>query len=222
MSTSKKPYVTAIILAAGCGSRMGLDITKQRIMLCGESILKRTVRTFNDSNDIDAIVVVGRADEKEWIINNLDGEFSKVCAIISGGKTRAESAKAGFAAIPEQTRFVAIHDGARCLISDIAISSIIRAAYEHGAATAATAITDTVKRVENGFIEKTLPREGLYSAQTPQVFSVDIYKKASPRLGARACDLWILMLRKSHHALVVKRRVKGLFCHQPQPQTSLF
>ena len=178
MNNRKKPYVTAIILAAGSGSRMGLNTTKQRLMLCGESILRRTVRAFNDSPDIDAIVVVGRADEKAWITDEVATELKKIHSVISGGKTRAESAKAGFKAIPNQTDFVAIHDGARCLITDESIHNVVTAAYEYGAATAGTAVTDTTKTIENNLIVGTLKRESLFAAHTPQVFSVDIYKKA--------------------------------------------
>ena len=170
--------LTAIILAGGCGSRMDSSITKQQMTILGESVLFRSVKAFEESDIVDSIVVVSRADEIEWASEELK-DFSKLCAIVPGGKTRAESAKNGFAAIPESTMFVAIHDAARCLISKENIKSVAEAAFAHGAATAATAVTDTVKQVgDDGFVNKTLPRGELMLAQTPQIFSKKLYETA--------------------------------------------
>lgn len=178
MQNSKKYNTTAIILAAGSGSRMGEKITKQKLLIHGESILFRSVKVFQNCPEIDKIVVVCRADETEWAREETFC-FDKIFAIIPGGKTRAESAKAGFCAIPDDCEFIAVHDAARCLVTEENISSVLNMAYLHGAATAATPVTDTLKLVSADFtIEKTLSREGLYSAQTPQVFSRKIYAEA--------------------------------------------
>lgn len=146
--------------------------------ILGESVLFRSVKAFNESDLVDSIVVVTRADEVEWVREELKG-FSKVCAIVIGGKTRAESAKLGFAYIPESATFVAIHDAARCLITTDMINAVAEAAFVHGAATAATSVTDTVKQVgEDGFVNKTLPRGELMLAQTPQIFARGLYETA--------------------------------------------
>lgn len=170
-------FVTAIILAAGCGSRMGMDKTKQSINLCGKSVLWHTVSAFSNCDEVDAIIVVCRQDECAWAGEELSG-FSKIVCIIPGGNTRAESAGIGFSSIPDKTDFVAIHDAARCLITPDNIQRVIFEAYKQGAATAATAVTDTLKSTDQGFIKSTLSRDGVYSAQTPQVFSKEIYSKA--------------------------------------------
>ena len=85
----RKRHTTAIILAAGNSSRMGENVRKQQLNLLGESVLYRSVKSFSLSEKIDSIVVVTRADEIDWVTAEL-ASFSKVCAIITGGKTRAE------------------------------------------------------------------------------------------------------------------------------------
>lgn len=183
----KNNFVTAIILAAGSGSRMGLGITKQRLCILGESLLKRSVKAFSNSDIIDFIVVVCREDEIAWAKQELCG-IKKTVKIVSGGKTRAESARLGFESIPEETDFVAIHDAARCLVTERMISDVVTAAEKHGAATAATAVIDTIKIAEGGFVSETVPRDLLFSVQTPQVFSREIYESA---LDARPDDALI-------------------------------
>lgn len=172
--------ITAVILAAGSGSRMASDTTKQRLCLLGESVLKRSVRVFSSCEKIINIVVVCRADEVDWARGELSS-FSKVYGIVSGGKTRAESARLGFASIPAESDFVAIHDAARCLITKENISRVIDAAIKYGAATAGTFVTDTVKQLEENMICATLPRETLFTAHTPQIFRCDLYRDALER-----------------------------------------
>lgn len=175
---SNSPKVAAVILAAGSGTRMLSDVTKQRMYIRGESVLHRSVRIFSECENINSIVVVCRADEMEWAESELS-DILKPCSIISGGKTRAESAKLGFWAIPDDSDFVAIHDGARCLVTRDIIESVVSAAVFSGAATASTPVTDTLKRIDtNSKIVETIPRESIYSASTPQVFSTSLYKKA--------------------------------------------
>ena len=173
----KKPHVTAIILAAGSGSRMGVDVTKQRINILGESLLRRSVSAFSSCDKITDIVVVCRADELEWARSETKG-ISKLFALIPGGKTRAESAKIGFNSTPSDTEYVAIHDGARCLVTPEIISKVVDAALEKGAATAGSMLTDTVKRIDAGMINKTIPRESLFAAHTPQIFKRDLDERA--------------------------------------------
>jgi 2-C-methyl-D-erythritol 4-phosphate cytidylyltransferase len=171
-------HVTAIILAAGCGSRMNLRITKQKLPIGAESVLKRTVRIFNGCQDIDSIIVVMREGEEDFVKREISS-FEKVKEITFGGKTRAESAKAGFDLAYGKADLVAIHDAARCFVDEDIISAVIRDAKKYGAATASTAVVDTVKRISSdGFILSTVPRDELRLVQTPQVFRADLYKKA--------------------------------------------
>ncbi len=178
MSKVRKPHLSAVILAAGNGSRMRSNITKQRIEILGKSLLYHTVRAFSDCDCVDDIILVCRADEIDWALTEL-AFLSKPYRIVIGGKTRAESAMIGFSFIPEESEFVAIHDAARCLITDENIRAVADMAFTHGAATACTAVTDTLKASsDDGMIYTTVSREGLFSAQTPQIFSRRLYADA--------------------------------------------
>ena len=169
--------VTAIILAAGIGSRMSSQTTKQKMDICGKSVLWHCVKAFSDCRDIKSIIVVCRESEISWAEKNV-AEFNKVVKVVSGGETRAESAKLGFLAMNWDNDYVAIHDAARCLVTEKNISDVIKAAFISGAATAATAVVDTLKSAKSGLIDSTVSREGLYFAQTPQVFSRALYAEA--------------------------------------------
>lgn len=173
-----KKYVTAIILAAGSGSRMNLNTTKQKLILGGESLLRRTVSVFERCEDITSAIVVSREEEMDFARAELR-DFDKVKAIVSGGATRLESAFRGFCQVDEKTEFVAIHDAARCFVTERMISEVLRDAITHGAATASSDVTDTIKIIGfDGKIEKSLSRNALRAVQTPQIFRIDLYTKA--------------------------------------------
>ena len=173
-----KKYVTAIILAAGSGSRMNLNTTKQKLILGGESVLRRSVGVFERCAEITSVIVVSREDEIEFARAELS-DFKKVKAIVVGGSTRLESAFSGFKMADEKTEFIAIHDAARCFVTERMISDVLHDATVYGAATASAAVTDTVKIVDvDGKIEKNLSRNALRAVQTPQIFRMDLYTKA--------------------------------------------
>jgi 2-C-methyl-D-erythritol 4-phosphate cytidylyltransferase len=149
--------------------------------LCGLPVIVRTLIAFQESEVIDEIIVAAKSDEIE-IYSNFEEKYklTKLAAVISGGDTRQESVLRGFEKISDKSEFVAIHDGARCLIGTEAINSVVRAAYHCGAATAASKVSDTVKRCNfNGFVEETIDRDSLWLAQTPQVFKTDLYRAAA-------------------------------------------
>ena len=82
---------TAIILAAGCGSRMNMPLTKQRLEICGESVLRHTVRAFERASTVDDIIVVCRQDEISWAEGELSGEFKKVRLTLTAVRCRAQT-----------------------------------------------------------------------------------------------------------------------------------
>ena len=97
----------------------------------------------------------------------------------AGGNTRSDSVLAGFGAVSPKCEFVAIHDGARCLIKSEDIEKVIKSAFRYGSAIAASKSTDTLKKVnENGIISETVNRDTVMRAQTPQVCMKDIYEIA--------------------------------------------
>ncbi len=169
---------TAIILAAGSGSRMNSGITKQRLLIGNKSVLYRTVSAFEECESIADIIVMVRYDEIDFACKELSS-FKKIRKITAGGATRFESAKIGVAQITWQYDYVAIHDGARCFVTSDMIDSVNFDAYKYGAATASNKITDTVKRIDaDGNIIETLDRSTLVCAQTPQIFKKEIYNEA--------------------------------------------
>ena len=179
--------VGAIIVAAGSSTRMqGVD--KIFAPLDGKPVLVRTVSVFEDAPSIDHVVIV----LSEYNVEHgrqlvLAENWQKVCAIVPGGALRQESVKAGLAKLQGCKWFV-IHDGARPLVTIRLIEDGLRAAEATGGAIAAVGVTDTIKIEKDGFIAKTLPRESLRAAQTPQVFRADIINEAYQHASSNATD----------------------------------
>lgn len=178
MSSSFK-HVSAVILAAGAGQRMNSEFTKQLMPLGDETVLSMSVGAFEACESVKSIVVVARREELPTVKKMLSGRFKKLYAVVVGGECRQESARLGFLAIPPDSEYVAVHDAARCLVTADMIKSVSDSAVKFGAATAASPIFDTVKRVDkNGFVVETLKREELFAVGTPQVFERGIYERA--------------------------------------------
>ncbi|MBE6611083.1 MAG: 2-C-methyl-D-erythritol 4-phosphate cytidylyltransferase [Ruminococcaceae bacterium] len=182
--TANQPHFTsAIIAAAGRGTRMCDEsgTTKQMMELCGLPVIVRTLKAFEESALINEIIVVALAEEIE-IYDRYRSEYglTKISAIVPGGDTRQESVLCGFEAISDKSDFVAIHDGARCLITPEMIDKVLNEAFRKGAATAAVKASDTVKRADiKGFITETINRDELWLAQTPQIFKTEVYRAAA-------------------------------------------
>ena len=174
---TKRPYTVALILAGGAGTRFMADKTKQKFEIDGVSVLKRTLDVFDKCEFTDEIVVAYRSGEEDFVKECVKG-LEKKTVITEGGKCRAESARRAFECVSDKECVVMIHDGARCLITDSDIKAVAKAAYESGAASAAIAVTDTVKRISDGLICETVDRDGLAFMATPQAFSYAIYARA--------------------------------------------
>ena len=173
-----KPKVAAVILAAGSGTRMNINTTKQQLLISGKTVLRRSLEAFEACADISSITVVARDGEQDFVREQAIG-LAKIYSIVTGGKTRAESARLGYAAIPDGSDYVAIHDAARCLITSDNISHVIADAIVHGSATASSSVSDTVKIVDNaGYVTDTPDRNRVMLAATPQIFKSDIYAEA--------------------------------------------
>ena len=171
-------YCTAILLAAGSGTRFDPKQTKQTHLLLGKSVLRRSAEALAASTLVDALVVVVREDEVGFAEGEL-ASLGKPYKVVVGGKTRKESAAIGFANIPEESTEVIIHDAARCLIRAESVTEVISAVRECGAASAVSAVNDTVKQLnESGRIVTTVDRSHLCLAATPQGFSVPLYRRA--------------------------------------------
>ena len=178
---------TAIIVASGNSTRMGEGISKQMMLLDGIPVVARTIMAFDKCEYINEIIVVAK-EEEFYLYQEFQKlyKFKKLVRLVSGGNTRQDSVRNGFAAISNGTRFVAIHDGARCLITGEQIEKVCSAAFKVGSATAATRAIDSVK-ISNGknlFIDSSANRDHIWLAQTPQVFKREIYELALKKAAA--------------------------------------
>ena len=169
-------YCGAVIVAAGNASRMG-GIDKVMAELGGEPMIVRTARAFQNSDVIREIVIVTRPD----LIDKIKAfcvDFDKVKEVVAGGTDRAESVNNGLKALSAKARLVAVHDGARPLISREVIDRAVRTAHIYAAAAPGVPVKDTVKIVEGGVVVTTPDRSTLQAIQTPQVFDLDLLKGA--------------------------------------------
>lgn len=180
-SDHPKNFTSAIIAAAGYSERFGGDTTKQSALLCGEPVLLHALRAYVDSECIHEIIIVAKRNEiPQWEELRLRYGLTKPIKIVPGGHTRQASVMNGLDAVHEKSKYVAIADAARCLITPADIEAVCRAAYKYKAATAAHRSTDTVKIADSkGFIDHTVDRNTVWLAQTPQVFKTKLYRAAA-------------------------------------------
>ena len=200
-------HVTAIIAAGGSGRRLGADAPKQFLELGGRPILEHSVRALAEHPRVSELIVALPAESASapprWL-----AECAKV-RIVAGGARRQDSVANAFDTIT-RSDVVLIHDAARPFVSPELISRSIDAALAHGAAIAATAVSDTVKQVQPGedgpVIHGTISRESIYLAQTPQAFTRAILADAVAlgRSGVEATDEAALAEQAGHDVHVVE------------------
>lgn len=172
----RRGKTSAIILCAGSSTRFSNE-NKQFAEVLGVPVVLRTVFEFEKSDLIGEIILVTKKEDiddlKALVCKN---GIKKVGCIVVGGNTRQESALRGFKHVSEKSKYVAIHDGARCLVTTEIIESVIKEADRHKAATAAYKVTDTIKLADkDGFVSKTIDRNLVWNVQTPQVFEKKLY-----------------------------------------------
>lgn len=191
---------TAIIVAAGTGTRFGGETPKQFVEILGKAIIRHTLERFEECPDIDAIVVVAAQSEVDGFRDRYGIGLTKLHSVMAGGATRAESVRNGLAAIDAATRVVAVHDGARPLVTSDEISATIEKAAATGAACLVGRVADTIKSVRGGEIAATLDREKLRRAFTPQAFRTEILRRAfeTEELTAAVTDECYLVERLGH------------------------
>lgn len=169
---------TAIIVAAGSGTRFGAEKPKQFIEILGQPLIIYTLQKFESCPTIDEIILVLPAGEIENF-GQIAPKYNlkKLKQTVSGGKTRAASVWNGLNAVDEKSaEIIAVHDGARPLVSVEEITKTIEKAKETGAACLVGFVTDTIKEVADGKIVQTIDRTKLRRALTPQCFRYAILK----------------------------------------------
>jgi 2-C-methyl-D-erythritol 4-phosphate cytidylyltransferase len=208
--------VGVVIVAGGSGSRVGGDELKQFRWVAGKPMLLHSVQTFMARPDVGMVVCVlpqrYAGDPPPWLFQC---DVDRLLVSI-GGRTRSESVANGLDDLPDEADIVLVHDAARPLVDAATIDRVVTAAREGGGAIAALPVVDTLKQVdESGRIVRTVSREGLWRAQTPQGFPrrmlVDAHQRAraeriSATDDAALCErlgLPVRVVRGSERALKV-------------------
>ena len=209
----------AVIVAAGRGMRMGLDRNKVLYPVCGAPIVVHTVRAFAQSGLFDGgiVVVTGECDMNEM---RAMMDAAGLCVTFAkGGADRQESVYNGISACPMESEIIAIHDGARPLVTREVIERTIESAKAYGSGVAAVQLKDTVKRVdENGIVIDTPVRDTLRAVQTPQTFRASLIREAheAGKTGARATDDAMLMERMGHAVRLTEGDVENIKLTTPE------
>lgn len=160
---------------------MNSNVPKPMVELLGKPICAHTLEAFERCPQIDSVIVVGHGGQLERLREIVERyRFQKVTKIVAGGEQRHESVANGIAALDRDTQIVVVHDGARPLVSRRLIEEAVKLCGTWDAVVAAVPVKQTVKQVNRRSlcVEQTLDRNGLWEAQTPQVFKKDILMKA--------------------------------------------
>ncbi|MCU0797544.1 MAG: 2-C-methyl-D-erythritol 4-phosphate cytidylyltransferase [Akkermansiaceae bacterium] len=199
----------AVIVASGSSRRMGFD--KLAASLAGRPVLRRSVEVFLAMPEFETVIVVCPQDRFDALLADLAPRLIRV----DGGAERHDSVAAGLACVPPGCDFVAVHDGARPLVDPAAIRSCLEAAHEHQAAALAKPVTDTLKRGdERGMSAGSVPREGLWHMETPQIFQLSLLRDAYTAVRTRG-----LLVTDEVSALESLGRTTRLVAHDsPNPK----
>ena len=210
----------AIIVAAGSGSRFGAGKPKQFLDILGKPLLIHTLEKFERCRAIDEIVLVlSHAEIENFRETLVKYPIEKLSVIVAGGTSRAESVLNGLTAIDvEKIEIVAVHDGARPLVSVEEITKTVEKAGETGAACLAAKVTDTIKQVAAGKIVGTIDRANLRRALTPQCFRYEILKRAfaENQIGEAITDECSLVEKLGYEIAVVEGDAENIKITLPE------
>lgn len=170
--------VSLIVLAAGSGTRMQMEINKVYIKLCGKTVLAHTLTAFNDIKEITHCIVVCRKGEEAMAQKEAENCLEMPFCIVTGGSERQYSVRNALDALPKDTRYTLVHDAARCLVKREIIKNCIKSACQYGSGCACVPVKDTLKRTKDSQITGTVDRDGLFAIQTPQAFENELLLRA--------------------------------------------
>ncbi|MBN1592476.1 MAG: 2-C-methyl-D-erythritol 4-phosphate cytidylyltransferase [Candidatus Coatesbacteria bacterium] len=176
-------FVSAIVVAGGSGERMGSEVEKPFIEILGVPMLFYSMQAIQDCEDIsEMVLVVFKGGEERLDAAGGVARFPKLTAIVEGGPRRQDSVFNGLAACDDRAEIVAVHDAARPMLRKEWLNSGINALGDCAGAIFAAPLTDTIKRSSpEGIVLETVPRDGLYAIQTPQIFTRDWLFRAHSR-----------------------------------------
>lgn len=179
----KNPKTAAVILAGGTGERFGREGGKQLVEIAGKPVLTWSAEVFDAVGDVGLIVIVCPEDRADEYLKRAIDPFPFVTPVVMApaGSIRQESAFSGLEYVGDEFEYVALHDGARPLITpDLVLHTIntVKGNFDADGAVVAHPAVDTLKVVENGVIMGTPDRSVFWNAQTPQVFRAGVYRRA--------------------------------------------
>jgi 2-C-methyl-D-erythritol 4-phosphate cytidylyltransferase len=209
---------SAIIVAAGKGTRMGPGVDKLFLELDGCPIVAHTWRRFDLADCIDEIVLVVREGLQATFAElAAQRQFRKPFRVVAGGKERQDSVWNGLEALSAETEVVAIQDAARPCTSPALIAATIAAARQTGAAVAAQPVTDTIKESADGkLVQRTLDRSRLWAVQTPQTFRVQLIRRALAEVRRRG----LLVTDDTAACEVIGEPVQLVSSPEPNPKVT--
>lgn len=210
---------SAIIAAGGRGTRFNSSRPKQFLELLGKPVIHHTLSRFERCGAIDEVVLVLPRDEIEAFLPVAEtAGLKKLKRVIVGGRTRAESVRNGLDAVDASTDIVAVHDGARPLVTSEEIARVVDRAREEGAACLVAPVTDTVKTVKDGLITGTVDRSTLRRALTPQAFRYDILRRAfdGAGLGEEVTDECFLVEKLGNEIASVEGDPRNIKITRPE------
>ena len=176
MSTPSISAISAIVLAAGRSTRMGGGPNKQFIELSGQPLIWYSLTAFDQCPAVTEIIIVSRPEYMNEACR-LAGTFKKICAVVDGGNERQNSVWNGLEKVTGE--IVAVHDGARPLVTPSLIEATIESARQHGTGIAATKVVDTIKEATlDKTVTRTVDRTKLWAVQTPQTVRTDLLRQA--------------------------------------------
>lgn len=180
--------ITAILLCGGRGARLGGGVDKPLAPLAGRPLFTWSLSALESCGAVESIVVVGAVRALQEALAACGMAAAEATVWVAGGKERRDSVARGLAAVPEACTHVLVHDCARALVTPGLIARVAADACAHGAAIAAVPLDDTLKRGELGAITGTVPRAGLWRAQTPQGFRREWLARAHAEVKGAATD----------------------------------
>lgn len=170
---------SVIIVAAGSGKRMKLDINKQYIKIRGKEVIAHTIDAFYKNSNINEIIVCIKREEEEFFKQHIIDRYGyRNIKIAYGGLERQDSINNALKEVDKNSDIVVIHDGARPFIDKNIIENSINIAKEKGAVVVGVPVRDTIKVVSRETVKDTPDRSTLWQAQTPQTFKYDLIIKA--------------------------------------------
>ena len=174
--------VIAVVVAGGVGKRLKAQVHKPFVRLGTKPMLCWTLQAFEKAPSIGGIVVVVHSRDVEAARRLIRSSgLRKIRQVVRGGNSRMDSVACGLEALPASAKWVAVHDGARPLVTCELIERTVRQARRAKAAIAAVPVVPTVKQAADGWVERTLDRRHLWEVQTPQVFERKLLERAHAR-----------------------------------------